>query len=189
MLRKIPFDTSAPILERFTPGEKAAAALSPDAEVAASLSTLAAGGHMVELVNFLAHGLPPREGVCWAIAVQRDLNPLMPQADAAVLGMAADWVRDPQESTRIALMEEGERRDSSDPVSWLCNAVAWNGSGSIGPRDGPVVLPQPGLHASALLGAVAMMAGDTEQSLAALVKSAHRLGLEVAEGGWPLDPV
>lgn len=187
MLRKIPFDTAEPVLERFALSEEAAEVVSADAPPEAVLEVLYKGKHMVDVVNFLAHGLPPREGVCWAVAVTRDLHKVPSTAESDLLTLCEKWVKDPQEGTRIRLMQEGERRDSEDPLSWLCNAVAWNGSGSMGPADGPVVFPPAGLHASALLGAVALLAGDTEEGYLAVHESAYRWGLNVAQGGWPLD--
>ncbi|SCZ61356.1 hypothetical protein SAMN04488118_104231 [Epibacterium ulvae] len=187
MLRKLPFDTNVEVLKRFTLTEEGAAVVTPEGSPEAAIAALFQNGQMPDMVNFFAHGMPPREGVCWAIAVHHDLQKNITHHDLSTLAMAEKWVRDPQEGTRIKLMHEGEQRDSSDPLSWLCNAVAWNGSGSMGPVDGPVVLPPAGLHASALLGAIALLAGETEESYQAVLESAYRRGLEVAKGGWPLS--
>ena len=186
MLRKIPFDTSAPILERFKISEEGGAVATAELEPEAALAALHAGDHMVDMANYLANGMPPREGVCWAVAVLRDICTDMSVQDQDVLAMCEKWIKDPQEGLRIRLMEEAETRESNDPVFWLCNAVAWNGSGSMAPKDGPVVLPPIGLHASALLGAVGLIAGTTEESLKALHDSVYARGLEVAQGGWPM---
>ncbi|MGJ8603693.1 MAG: DUF6931 family protein [Marivita sp.] len=185
MLRKIPYETSAPVFERFALTEDAALLVTADMTPEQVLATLVKMGFFVDLVLFLAHGMPPREGVCWALAVQEDILVEMPPEDQEVHRKIADWVRDPQESTRILLMQAGEGRDNKDPVGWLCKAVAWNGSGSIGPVDGPVVLPPAGLYASGLLGAISLLAGDTEKTYAAATKVAYDRGMDVARGGWP----
>ena len=189
----MPFETSAPILERFAPTEEAQEVISAEMTPAETVAALLKEELLSDLANFFAHGMPPREGVCWAVAVHRDVakalgRKIVPDV-AAILALAENWVRDPQEGRRVQLMQAGETRNSSDPVSWLCNAVAWNGSGSMGPVDGPVVLPPKGLHASALLGAVALLVGDTKDGFQVVLNSAYQRGLEVAEGGWPLaDP-
>lgn len=188
-MRKMPFETSAPILERFAPTEEALALIAADAAPAETVALLYKQEKLADMVSFFAYGMPPREGVCWAIAVHKDVaqalgRELLPDV-RALLDLASYWVRDPQEGRRVQLMQAGENLNSSNPVSWLCNAVAWNGSGSMGPVDGPVVLPPAGLHASALLGAVALLAGDTAEGFKAVLNSAYRRGLEVAEGGWP----
>jgi hypothetical protein len=186
MLRKIPFETSALVLERFKLSEEGGAVVTAEQEPEAALQALHAGEHMVDMANYFANGMPPREGVCWAVAIMRDICTEMSAQDQEVLALSEKWIKDPQEGLRIRLMDEAEKRESDDPVYWLCNAVAWNGSGSMAPKDGPVVLPPTGLHASALLGAVGLLAGTTEESVKALLDSIYARGLEVAQGGWPM---
>lgn len=193
-MRKLPFESCAPILARFALTEDATEVVASDQTPAETLEVLYKQQLLSDMVNVFAHGMPPREGVCWAVAVHRDvargLGRSVASDVAAILDLAENWVRDPQEGRRVQLMQAGEQRNSSDPVSWLCNAVAWNGSGSMGPVDGPVVLPPKGLHASALLGAIALLVGDTEAGFQAVLNAAYQRGLEVAEGGWPLaEPV
>ena len=185
MLRKIPFDTSLPVLERFVLSDEAGEVILADMSPELALQTLYEKALFVDLVHYFAHGMPPREGVCWALAVQQDLLGESPEPERALLDQVAHWVRDPQEATRVALMLAAEGRGHEDPLGWLCNAVAWNGSGSIGPIGGPVVLPPPGLHASGLLGAISLFAGETEDSLAAVQQVTYARGIEVACGGWP----
>jgi hypothetical protein len=185
MLRKIPYDTCVPVLARFRLSEEAAEAVVEDAAPDVALKALHKGKHFVDLIHFFGHAMPPREGVCWALSVVKDLRPDMDEADAAVCAQVAEWVRDPQEARRITLMQEGEKRENEDPIGWLCNAVAWNGSGSIGPIDGPTVLPPAGLHVSGLLGAISLLAGDTEDTFAAAVEVTFQQGMAVAQGGWP----
>ena len=186
MLRKIPFDTSAPIMERFALTDEAAVEIAPEMAPETALATLRKGGYLADLANYFGHGLPPREGVCWALAVQSDLEPAPPEPDADLRVQVARWVRDPQEATRVQLMQADEAREGDDPLSWLLKAVAWNGSGTIGPVGGPVVLPPQGLHASALLGAVALLGGESDESFEAALDAAYTRGLEVAQGGWPV---
>lgn len=185
MLRKIPFDTSISVLERFALSEEAKQVVHADMSPELALQTLYEKAFFVDLVHYFAHGMPPREGVCWALAVQADLLAETSSQEQALRAQVADWVRDPQEGTRVALMLAAEDRGHEDPLGWLCNAVAWNGSGSIGPIKGPVVLPPAGLHASGLLGAISLLAGDTEESLAAARQATYARGMEVARGGWP----
>ena len=185
MLRKIPYDTCTPILARFRLSEDTAAVISENMGPGDALKALHKGKHFVDLVLFLGHAMPPREGVCWALSVVKDLCPNMREADGVICAQVADWVRDPQESRRIAIMEEGEKRENEDPIGWLCNAVAWNGSGSIGPIDGPAVLPPEGLYVTGLLGAISLLAGDKEETLAMALEVAFQHGMTVAQGGWP----
>lgn len=185
MLRKIPFDTSLPVLERFALSEEAGQVILTDMPPELALQTLHEKALFVDLIHYLAHGMPPREGVCWALAVQGDLLRAPSAQDQALRALVVQWVRDPQEGTRVTLMQAAEDRGHEDPLGWLCNAVAWNGSGSIGPAKGPVVLPPSGLHATALLGAISLLAGETKNSLAVAIQVTFDRGMEVARGGWP----
>ena len=187
MLLKIPFETSAPILEQFNISEEAAKIITIEMPPEEALSALFEGEHMVDMLNYFAHGMPPREGVCWAIATICEILSEMSASDRDILELSKKWVKDPQESLRIRLMIDGEGRNNDDPIRWLCCAIAWNGSGSIGPQDGPVVLPPHGLYASALMGAVSLLVESTQAGLSAVHESAHRWGLEVAQGGWPMQ--
>ena len=185
MLLKIPFDTSADLLARFSASEEATAVLDATDPPEVTLSKLKESGTFVDVVNFFAFGMPPREGVCWAVAVYREMRAELDLIEKSVLALAERWVKDPQEGVRVRLMNMSEDIDNETPLHWLCSAVAWNGSGSMGPPDGPVVLPPKGLHASALLGAVSLLMDGTEEGLIALEEVAYRIGMEVAQGGWP----
>lgn len=185
MLRKIPYDTCAPILSRFSMSAEALDMIIGDMTPETALGLLHKDGFFVDMVHFFGHGMPPREGVCWALSVIHELSNDMNQADQDISTQVAQWVRNPQETRRISLMQEAEKRDNQDPIGWLCNAVAWNGSGSIGPIDGPAVLPPVGLYVSGLLGAISLLAGETQESFAAAHDVAFAQGMIVARGGWP----
>lgn len=185
MLRKIPFDTSRPVLERFALSKEAEEVVPPEMPPELALQILHEKAFFVDLIHYFAHGMPPREGVCWALAVQQDLLREGSEKEQSVREQVGQWVRDPQEGTRLVLMQAAQGRGHEDPLGWLCNAVVWNGSGSIGPIDGPVVLPPAGLHASGLLGAISLLAGDTEDSLDEARQVTYARGMEVARGGWP----
>lgn len=185
MLRKIPFENSGTILERFDLSAEARDLVSNEMAPETVLQVLHKAGLFVDVLHFFGHALPPREGICWALSVITELCPIMDRNNVQVLEKVASWVRDPQEAARIELQQEAEKRNNEDPLAWLCNAVAWNGSGSIGPVGGPVVLPPAGLHASALLGAISLLAGENAESLEATKEASFRLGMSVAQGAWP----
>ena len=128
------------------------------------------------------HALPPREGICWVLAVTNDLNPNL---RGGVTDLVSAWVREPQEGTRQKLMKHMETMKSDTPLYWLSAAVAWNGSGGIGAPEGPVVLPPAWLHAKALLGTIALQMGQDEEEVDRARAVALIRGIEVANGGWP----
>ena len=182
MLRKIPFETCAEILTRFDLSEAGAEAVQGTMSPEQAIDALVAAAELPDLVNFLGHALPPREGICWALAVTMDLSPALA---GEVTDLVRSWVREPQEATRHRLMQDMEKLTSDSVLYWLCAAVAWNGSGGIGAADGPVVLPPPWLHSKALLGAIAIQMGRDQTALTCALKAVHSRGSEVASGGWP----
>ena len=140
MLRKIPFEDSAELLARFAVSNEAAEVVVAHDPPEVTLGKLKESGSFVDVANFFAFGMPPREGVCWAIAVYRAMRPGLGESESNVLALAERWVKDPQEGIRVRLMDIAEKIDNETALHWLCSAVAWNGSGSMGPPDGPVVV-------------------------------------------------
>lgn len=186
MLLKIPFETCEPLFIRFALSDESRAEVQDTDTPADAIAKLNGGAHTIDLLNFFAFSLPPREGICWAVACYRALRISPTEPEQQVLDLAERWVKDPQESVRIRLMEIAETLPSETALHWLCNAVAWNGSGSMGPVDGPVVMPHQGLHASALLGAVALLVDPEKGDFETLRTTAHEIGNHVAGGAWPL---
>ena len=182
MLRKIPFETSEEIFNRFDLSEESAAVVAPDMAPYAVIEALDKASALPDLVNFISHALPPREGICWALAVTSDLNPNL---RGGVTDLVSAWVREPQEGTRQKLMKRMDGMKSDSPLYWLSAAVAWNGSGGIGAAEGPVVLPPAWLHAKALLGTIALQMGQDEAEVDRARAVALIRGIEVANGGWP----
>jgi hypothetical protein len=187
MLKKIPYDTAAPILSRFAlSGDVPAEALATKTPMEA-IEALRAMGVLVDLVQFVAHALPAREGVAWALACQTDV--LSPRTE--LQREIAAWVRDPQEARRLVLLSRLDEIGTDTPAGWLCAAVVWCGAGSIVAPSNPPVFPPEFLHAKALLGAVALLAlsrGPAEDppDHVALIDAVAIRACEVANGGWPV---
>ena len=182
MLTKIPFDRCADIIKRFELGERATKLLTSDLSPQVAIEKLNDAGEVPDLINFIGHALPAREGICWALSVSQDLNP---ELYSPLLNLVKAWVQDPQEDVRRNLMKHLDQLKSDSPIYWLCAAVAWSGMGGIGAEEGPTVLPPPWLHAKALLGALALQMGEDEESIDRARIAILQRGLEVARGGWP----
>lgn len=183
-MKKIPFETCADILSRFELSEAGAAVALPEMTPADAVSALSTPETIFDLINFFAHALPPREGLCWALTLLADAPKTSPDAVSA-RNTVRVWIDEPTERTRRRCGDLADAIGTEDPFGWLCNAVFWNGSGSIVTPDLPVVLPQPYLHAKALLGAVGLLAPLDDDERAAFVQRVREAGLAVAGGAWP----
>lgn len=185
MLRKIPHPDCAGLLAAADLSAEGRALLDPSMPPKAALEALAGPETILDFLRFFAHAVPPREGVCWALAVLHDLCPTQDPAETAALDEARRWVRAPEETTRRRCLQAAGAIGTESPVGWLCLAVGWSGGGSIVPPDLPQVLPPAGLHAKALFGAVALCLPPELGARAAPAQRIVDLAQTVAEGGWP----
>ncbi|WP_310621205.1 DUF6931 family protein [Flexibacterium corallicola] len=185
MLKKIPFTGTKEILARFALSAEAKPLLQPRFSPLEAMERLIEASLLTDYVNFVAHALPPREGICWALAIQHDYFLKDTQEAPQIREAVRSWVHSPSEDKRRQILAKAEEVGTSVPTGWLCYAVGWNGSGSIADPKGPVVLPPPYLHAKALLGAVALIPINSEGEIQSLLKTAHKATLQVANGDWP----
>jgi hypothetical protein len=133
-----------------------------------------------EAVAFCAYLLPRREAVWWGVSCVRALQRRAPDV---ALQAAEAWVRDPDETTRLAALRIGAFANKRSSTTWLANAAAWSG-GNINP-GGPVPIPaRPHLTAkavnAALILAIAQRAASEQQPLQVAFAEA---GIRFAEGG------
>lgn len=132
-------------------------------------------------VVFLAHLLPRREAVWWAIQCVRGL--LGAGADDDAFRAADAWVRTPEEDTRRAALTAYNGRDPKAPTTWLAFAAGWSGGSVTAPDKDPMPAPPAacaqGAHTAVILAACA---GDPLGILDRL-KACAEAGIRFAEGG------
>ena len=131
-------------------------------------------------VIFLAHLLPRREAVWWAIQCVRAM--LGAGADDEALRAADAWVRTPEEDTRraaLAAFNAATRR----ATTWLAYAAGWSGGSVTPPDKDPMPAPPAacaqGVHTAVILAACA---GDPLGILDRL-KACAEAGIRFADGG------
>lgn len=185
MLKKIPYKTSAALLARSMVSDEGLAAVDPEMPPEAVLDALATAETAVDYLRFFAHAVPPREGICWAMAVIAALRPSTGTQDGEVLERVADWLRDPSETRRRTCMALGDALGYDAPHGWLCLAVGWSGAGSIVAPDLPEVMPPDGLHAKAVFGATALSLPESVDARGAAMRVIDALARQVAAGAWP----
>ena len=101
----------------------------PSLDFLRSLVTKAAWG---PAVSFCAYLLPRREAVWWGCQTLRRIQPQRSAADNAAIGIAEDWVHEPEEDRRIAALQLGQQSDYRAPATWMALAAGWSG-GSVAP--------------------------------------------------------
>jgi hypothetical protein len=143
----VPAATAAEVCRRFRPGRVATALLHDHLTPSQFLDLLTTRRLFKDATSFLAHALPNREAVWWAVLCVREVvGPAPPELVAAALRAAEAWVQDPSEENRRAAREAAKAAGTGSPAG-LAATAAFQSGGSLGPPDGPEILPSE--HATA----------------------------------------
>jgi hypothetical protein len=118
-----------------------------------------AGPRPTDAIIFLAHLLPRREAVWWAIQCVRAM--LGSNADDGAFHAADVWVRAPEDDNRRAALAAFNAGNQRVATTWLAFAAGWSG-GSVTPLDkdpmpAPPAACAQGVHTAVIL---ATCAGD-----------------------------
>src|SRR5262249_38404749 len=130
---------------------------------------------------FLAHALPGREAVWWAVLCVREVvGPAPPEPTASALRAAEAWVQDPSEAHRRAAGEASKGAGTSNSAG---AAAAAAGGGSAGPPGGPETLPGDYATARAVANSVMFAAShDSPGKAPERFPTFFARGVEVATG-------
>jgi hypothetical protein len=137
-------------------------------------------------IDFMAHGLPPREAIWWGcLCLQHASGSKLSELDKAACRAAVKWVLEPVEENRLAAKEPAEKAGLGCPAGALAAASHQT--------EDPLTQPDRNRKASfapARLVTGAIKLASTKADPSRIVDT-HRLFLElgigVAEGrfGWP----
>ncbi len=157
-----------------------------DSRRAQFLETLLAANERAEARRFLAHALPVRETIWWAVrAISTVADPADPEAQGTALKAAWNWVAEPTEASRRAAWDAAEQAGVDNPAGLAALAVFFSG-GSLAPVGLPPVAPAPHLAGDAAANAMTLATLTREPEKAAAKDEAFlALGLEIAEGKVP----
>lgn len=99
-----------------TLGEQAVEALKPDMSPADFIEELLSKELHPDAVQFIAHYLPKRQAVWWALVCVKQVGAqLRPEQEAAVK-TTERWIAEPTEENRQAAFKAAEAADTSTPV-------------------------------------------------------------------------
>lgn len=182
-LARIPAATSAEVCQHFRLGREAAALQRDDQTPGQFLDLLTTRGLFKDATRFLAHALPKREAVWWAVLCVREVvGPAPPEPIEAGLRAAEAWVKDASETNRRAARAAAKVAGLSSPAG-LTASAAFQSGGSLGPPDGPVILPSENATARAVANAVTLAAlQDPPEKASERLQSFLTRGVEVATG-------
>jgi hypothetical protein len=179
--------SAAEICARFELDEKARLLLREGMEAPEFVAALLANKLYTAGIDFMAHVLPPREGIWWGcLCLQHASGSNLSPADKAAAIAALRWVLQPNEENRAAAKAPAETAGHASPAGALAKAANWTG-GSLGPPDMPPVPPGPFMPAKAVATAIKFAATKVEpQRMVKTRQQFVELGIGVAEGRYPL---
>jgi hypothetical protein len=115
------------------------------------------GPRPTDAIIFLAHLLPRREAVWWAIQCVRAM--LGSNADDAAFRAADAWVRAPEDDNRRAALAAFNAGNHRAATTWLAFAAGWSGGSVTPPDKDPMPAPPAacaqGVHTAVILAACA----------------------------------
>ena len=165
--------------------DEAVAAMAAQCDAAGFLQWLVDQEHHVEAVRYLAHALPPREGVWWAcVSARRALGREPWPEDVAALEAAEAWVFKPSDDgLRLAAMKAAEATDLQSAAALAAVACFFSG-GSMLPPDQPPEPPGeqlcPTMVAAAVLYAASKGSAERAPDRFKLLLA---MGMDIASGG------
>jgi len=180
-LIKIEAPAAAEICARFDAKKEALALLREGMTPRDFVDALVAGRQYVTGIEFLAHALPPREGVWWGcLCLQHACGNSLTPPDRAAVFAAVQWVTQPTEANRAAAQVPAQAAGLGSPAGFLAAAASCAGAGAAGSIS----------PAKSVANAVKMATtkGDAVH-FADTQRLFVELGTGVAEGRWPWPEV
>jgi hypothetical protein len=108
----------------------------------------------VDSVNFLAHGMQPKDSVCWACQASRMTGPKLSGPEMNALQSTECWLKNPTAGLRSSMGASLGNVDFTGPGSWAAQAGMW------APVPGAPAAPgAAGLIGAAVAGAIMLAAG------------------------------
>jgi hypothetical protein len=131
-LIKVAATTAEEVCARFNVPGEAKALLRNGMGPLQFLDALAAKKLYADGIDFLAHALPPREGIWWGcLCLQHACGSALAPSEKAACIAAVRWVMQPTEENRVAAKAPADAIGMSSPAGAL--AMAANGGAAPGP--------------------------------------------------------
>lgn len=158
-LTKIPAPTAAEICAQSKPSAEGKALLTPTMTPTEYFKTLEKNKLPVDSVHFLAHGLPEKDGICWACQACRLTAPKLSMPELDALKLTEGWLKNPLPNLHASIGASLGKVDFTGPGSWAAQAVMWAKIPGIPPIPPIPGMPPINLVAAAVAGAILLAAG------------------------------
>ena len=184
-LVKIAATTAAEICSRFEMRKEPLQLLREGMPPREFVEALLANKHYVAGIDFMAHALPPREGIWWGcLCVQHAFGDALSPADRAACIAAVQWVLRPGEEARAAAGAPAQAAGPESAAGSLA-AAAFQTGGSIAPPKAPPMAPAPFAASKAIANAVKLASIKSPPvKIADTQRAFIELAIGIAEGRY-----
>lgn len=180
MAQRLRFGTARELFEAFPAALDDMVARPNDRHSLEFIKDLAASATPEDAITFTAYMLDRREAVWWGHQCLHALPDRLSPEDLQMLAYAEDWVRRPEEATRVAALEAGMGSPTKTPGVWIALAAGWSGGSMVGPEQ-MAVEPPPHLTAKAVnAGVLSVLARADRKARAATLNSFVSMGIRLA---------
>ena len=183
-LPNLTMQTAAEMAQAAEPGEAAKQLLTPQqtpSQYLAALQEKHLGG---EMVKAMAHGMPDRSGVMWAVLSAQKVKEHLPSEELQAIQAAHDWVKNPNPNTAAAAAAAAAKTDMMGPGALAAQGAAWTQPASPVAAGAEGAPPPSRLTPHAVAGAVQLAAAIAADPKAA----APKLLAAVAQAAIPELP-
>jgi len=182
MTNRLRFNTAAELFEAF-PTVAADMLAKPTSQPSLDfLRGLVQSPTPEEAVTFCGYLLPRRVAVWWGHQCLTRLPGGDDPGEQALLALAEDWVREPDEERRYAALNAGMAPRMRSAAAWICLGAGWSG-GSLAPSGMAPVVPAPHLTARAVnAGILTAVARAPAAQRGELISSCVAMGISFTEG-------
>jgi len=147
-LPKITAPTASEVCAQSKPSPQGKALLTPNMTPGQYQSALEKNKLPVDSVHFLAHGMQPKDSICWACKASRMTAPKLSLPELDALKCTEAWLKNPCPALRASMAGCLGKIDFTGPGGWAAQAAMWAGAPAA-----------PGLVAAAVAGAIMLAAG------------------------------
>jgi len=124
-LPSVPYSKAAHIALSSEPGPAAIKLLTPQQTPSQYLAALQERQMGDEMVKFMAHGLPDKQGVLWAVRSAEMVADKVSVEDAQAMQAAKSWVENPNAKSQAAAASAAARTNLQGPGAWAAQAATW----------------------------------------------------------------
>jgi hypothetical protein len=163
-----------------TLSENAKKLLTPEMPATEFIDLLAAKQFHTDAVQFIAHYLPKRQAVWWALTCVKQAGTEFPPEQETALKSAERWIAEPTEENRQATLKAADAADTMTPAGMTALAAYYS--------DGMPASADPNTNAKAYFmtaklvsGAVMLSAATDAEQLQARFSGFTGKGIEVVK--------